>query len=350
MSSSVLESPSCQLPGADTLLAAHRRLQGVAHRTPVFTSSYFDRRCGASLFFKAENLQRIGAFKFRGAYNTVASLTAEQRQRGVVTHSSGNHAQAVALAAQLHGCKAQIVMPHNAPQVKRQAVLGYGAEVIPCEPTLKARQETAAKIMARRGAVLVHPYDDARIIAGQGTAAMELFEQVDGLDLLLVPVGGGGLLSGCALAARHFAASTEVVGCEPRGADDAARSLASGRLLPQTRPETICDGLRGALGSLTFAVIRRHVQRIVTVDDSAVVEAMQRIFERLKLVVEPSAAVPLAAVLAGALEVSGQRLGILLSGGNIDLDHLPWQGGAPGPQPSPSTSKTAKTSSQGAFP
>ena len=325
MSTPPHKSPANPWPDADTLLAAGRRLAGRAHRTPVFTSTYFDQRCQAKLFFKAENLQRIGAFKFRGAYNTIASLTPEQRRQGVVTHSSGNHAQAVALAAQLHDCRAQIVMPRNAPAVKRQAVVGYGAEVIDCEPTLQARESTAAELIERRGAVLVHPYDDARIIAGQGTAAMELFEQVDGdLDLLLAPVGGGGLLSGCALAAHCFAPRTQVVGCEPSGADDAARSLASGRLQTQSDPDTLCDGLRSALSPLTFAVIRRHVQHIVTVGDDAVIDAMRRVMERLKLVIEPSAAVPLAALLSGALAVPGQRVGIILSGGNVDLDHLPW--------------------------
>lgn len=318
-------SPALHLPDADALRLARERLAGHAHRTPVLTSAYFDGRSGASLFFKAENLQRVGAFKFRGAFNTLASLSADDKSRGVVTHSSGNHAQAVALAARLLGCRAHIVMPTNAPRVKRQAVADYGAEIIPCEPTQEARERTAAEVMERTGATLVHPYNDGRIIAGQGTTAMELFEQVEILDALLVPVGGGGLTSGCALAAHHFSPSTEVIGCEPSGADDAARSLATGVRQPQDAPNTLCDGLRSGLGELTFTAMRRHVRRIITVDDDAVVRTMQRVYERMKLVIEPSAAVPLAALLEGDLSLPGGRVGIVFSGGNVDLDRLPWQ-------------------------
>lgn len=314
-----------QLPNADALLEAQQRLVGHAHRTPVFTNTYLDQRCSAHLFFKAENLQRVGAFKFRGAFNTLSCLTDSERRQGVVTHSSGNHAQAVALAARLMGCRAYIVMPTNAPAVKRRAVAGYGAEIIDCEPTLKARERGAAEVTERTGALLIHPYNDARIIAGQATAAMEVFEQVEGLDMLLVPVGGGGLTAGSALAAQYFSSQTELIGCEPSGADDAARSLESGTLQPQEAPQTICDGLRSSLGELTFAAIRRHVRRIVTVDDDAVVEAMQTVYERMKLVIEPSAAVPLAALLQGQLPVAGRRVGLILSGGNVDFDRLPWQ-------------------------
>lgn len=313
------------VPDLDALQAARQRLAGQAHTTPVFTSSQLDTRCSAHLFFKAENLQRVGAFKFRGAFNTVASLSEEVRQRGVVTHSSGNHAQAVALAARLHGCPAHIVMPSNAPEVKRQAVLGYGAEVIPCEPTHTAREQTAQAVQERTGSALVHPYDDPRIIAGQGTVAMEIFAQVEPLDVLLVPVGGGGLSSGCALAAHYLSPSTRVIGCEPTGADDAARSLAGGTLVPQTGPETICDGLRGNLGRLPFSILKAHLADLVTVTDEAVVQAMRLIFERLKLVVEPSAAITLAALLSGQVQAEGQRVGVVLSGGNLDLEQLPWQ-------------------------
>lgn len=311
-------------PSRGEIEAAHERLRGVAHRTPVLTSAYFNARTGAELFFKCESFQKIGAFKFRGAYNAIASLGGDDLARGVVTHSSGNHAQAVALAARLKGAKATIVMPSNAPQVKVAAVRGYGAEVILCEPTLVARESGIADVVRETGAVLVHPYNDLRIIAGQATAARELLADVPALDAIVAPVGGGGLLSGTALAATYFAPDTKVYGAEPRGADDAARSLESGSIEPSVAPRTIADGLLTSLGELTFAVIRRRVEAIVTVGDEAIVEAMRRVWERMKIVIEPSAAVPLAALLAGGLDVAGRRVGIIVSGGNVDLDRLPW--------------------------
>lgn len=307
------------------LEAARRRLAGQAHRTPVLTCSALDRATGAQLFFKCENFQRIGAFKFRGAYNTIACLSPEERSRGVVTHSSGNHAQAVALAARLFGARASVVMPRDAPTVKRRAVEGYGAEVIDCDPTIGARIAGCQAVIDRTGATLVHPYDDPRIIAGQGTAALELLDEVDDLDLLLVPVGGGGLASGTAIAAQGKNPKIEVWGAEPAGADDAARSLVSGRIEPSVSPETIADGLRGQLGEHTFRVLRQHLAGIATVSETAILDAMRRVWERMKIVIEPSAAAPLAALLEGKIVAPGQRVGIILSGGNVDLDHLPWQ-------------------------
>ncbi len=309
---------------------AHQRIRYAgpdsrAHRTPVLTSQTLDRLTGGELHFKCESFQRVGAFKYRGALNAVSSLSVAALERGVTTHSSGNHAQALALAAKTVGTRATIVMPRTAPRVKLAAVRGYGAEVVLCEPTLEARERETERVIAETGAELVHPYDDLAIIAGQATAAKELIEDAGELDLVLAPVGGGGLVSGTALAAHHFSPGTAVVAVEPAGADDARRSLAAGRILPSVAPRTIADGLLTSLGELTFAVIRALVRDIVTVDDDAIVGAMRLLWERMKIVVEPSAAVPLAALLAGEIDVAGKRVGIILSGGNVDLDRLPWQ-------------------------
>lgn len=313
---------------ASHLAAARHRLAGVAHRTPILTCRTLDRLTGTRLFFKCESFQRGGAFKFRGAYNTVASLDAEERRRGVVTHSSGNHGQALALAGQTFEVPVRVVMPRDAPAVKRSAVAGYGAEVILCEPTLEARQRTCAEVIERTGATLVHPYDDPRIIAGQSTVAAELLEDVPDLDALLVPIGGGGLASGTALAAHHASPSPRVIAVEPAGADDAARSLAAGRLLPMVNPRTLADGLRSSLSPRTFDLVRRLVERVETVTEDAIIRAMRLLFERMKLVVEPSGAVPLAALLgpegAAGLDLANRRVGVVLSGGNVDLDRLPW--------------------------
>lgn len=311
-------------PSRAEIEAAHARLRDKAHRTPVLTSSYFDERLGAELFFKCESFQKVGAFKFRGAMNAVLSLSDEEKRRGVVTHSSGNHGQALALAGRLAGVRATVISPRTAPAVKLEAMRGYGAHVVLCEPTLQAREAAAAKVIEESGAVLIHPYNDLRIIAGQATVAKELLEDVDGLDLLVAPVGGGGLLSGTALAAAYFSPATRVVGAEPAGADDAARSLAAGEIVPSVAPRTIADGLLSSLGDLTFPVIRRLVERIVTVGDEEIVSAMRLVWERMKIVIEPSAAVPLAALLAGGLDVDGRRVGVLFSGGNVDLARLPW--------------------------
>jgi threonine dehydratase len=310
----------------EAVRAAARRIEGLAHRTPVLTCATLDRLAGRSLFFKCEHLQKAGAFKFRGACNAVRRLSDEVAARGVVTHSSGNHAQALALAAQLRGIPAHVVMPANASPVKRRAVEGYGGRVITCEPTLAAREETAAAVLAETGGTLIPPYNHPDVIAGQGTAALELLEQVPGLDALAAPVGGGGLVAGLCLAARAIDPSLRVIAAEPAGADDAARSKAAGTLIPQTAPRTVADGLLTSLGDLTWPVIRDRVERVVTVREEEIVAAMRLAWERAKLLIEPSAAVAVAAVLADefrALE-GARRVGVVLSGGNVNLDGLPW--------------------------
>lgn len=311
--------PESPLLSREGLATARELLKGQVHYTPVFTSHTLDQHCDAELHFKCENLQKVGAFKFRGAMHALARLEAQERARGVVTHSSGNHAQALALAARQYQIPAWIVMPENAPQVKRRAVAGYGAEIVTCAPNLAAREATAAEIQARTGAVFIHPYDDPRIIAGQATAALELLEQVSGLEIVLAPVGGGGLLSGTALAMHCFAPDVRVMGAEPAGADDAARSLASGRIEPSLQPQTLADGLLTSLGTWTFPLIQRHVETIVTVSENQILTAMRWLWERMKLVVEPSGAVPLAAVLAQPELFANKRVGLILSGGNVDL-------------------------------
>ena len=303
---------------------AAARIAGRVHRTPVLSCGALDAAAGARLFFKCENFQKVGAFKMRGATNAVFSLEDREAVRGVATHSSGNHAQALALAARLRGVPAFVVMPTSAPAVKRAAVAGYGAEIIDCKPTLQAREETLAAVVDRTGAAFIHPYDDERVIAGQGTAALELLEEVPDLDLVMTPVGGGGLLSGTAVACAAQRKPPRVIAAEPEGADDACRSLAAGRIIPSVDPRTVCDGLLTSLGVRTFPIIRDHVSAIWSVPDSGTIAAMRLIFERMKIVIEPSSAVCLAAVLARPQEVAGLRLGIILSGGNVDLDHLPW--------------------------
>jgi len=307
--------------------AAAERIARYAHRTPVAMCATLDRLAGRSLFFKCENLQKAGAFKFRGACNAVMRLTEGSASRGVVTHSSGNHAQALALAAKLRGIPAHIVMPSNASPVKRRAVEEYGGRVVLCEPTLAARETTAAAVQAETGATLIPPYDHQDVIAGQGTAALELLEQVPGLDALIAPVGGGGLLAGITITTKALAPSVRVFAAEPTGADDAARSKAAGVLIPQTRPHTIADGLLTSLGSLTWPVLRDNVERVLTVGEEEIITAMRLAWERAKLLIEPSAAVAVAAALSPEFrKLEGvHRVGVILSGGNANLDELPWQ-------------------------
>ena len=312
------------MPSFADVGAAAERIRLFAHRTPVLTCSSLDAMVGASLFFKCENFQKVGAFKFRGACNAVFSLGEEEARRGVATHSSGNHAAALSLAARLRGVPAHVVMPRTSRAVKRAAVAGYGGRIVLCEPTLAAREATLAEVVADTGATVIHPYNDARVIAGQGTAALELLEDVRGLDVVMTPVGGGGLLSGTAISVSSLSPAARVVAAEPEGADDAFRSLQEGRIVPSVNPQTVCDGLLTSLGTLTFAIIREHVAEIVTVSDAAVIKAMRHIWERMKIVIEPSAAVTLGALLEGRLPVSGLRVGIILSGGNVDLSELPW--------------------------
>jgi threonine dehydratase len=273
---------------------------------------------------KCENLQKVGAFKFRGACNAVFSLSAEEAQRGVCTHSSGNHAQALALAARIRAVPAYIVMPDTAPAVKKAAVVGYGGQITYCPPTLQARESTLAEIAARTGAVEIHPYNNERVIAGAGTAALELLSAYPDLDIVIAPVGGGGLISGTALAARGLKPAVRVFAAEPKNADDACRSLQAGRILPSEAPKTIADGLLTSLGSLTFPIIQANVEQIFTVSEEAILRAMRLVWERAKLVVEPSGVVPIAALLEYPAVFAGQRVGVILSGGNVDLDRLPW--------------------------
>ena len=316
-----------RLPGIAAIREAAARIAPYARLTPVFSSRTMNDWLGVELFAKAENLQRVGAFKFRGACNAVFSLTVEEAARGVCTHSSGNHAQALALAARLRGVAAHVVMPRTAPSVKRAAVAGYGARIVPCEPTLAAREAALAEVISATGAGFIHPYNDPRVIAGQGTAALELLAEVPDLEFLLAPVGGGGLLSGTAIATAAVAPECRVYGAEPAGADDAARSLQEGRILPSVNPRTLADGLLTSLGELTFSAIRAHATGILTVTEEAIVAAMRRVWERMKLVIEPSAAVPVAALLEHGERFRGARVGVILSGGNVDLDRLPWSSG-----------------------
>jgi threonine dehydratase len=328
----------------DDILTARERIAPLAHRTPVMTCATIDGIAGRRVYFKCENFQRVGAFKFRGACNAVFQLPQDVANRGVATHSSGNHAQALALAARLRGIPAHIVMPRTAPAVKKRAVAGYGATIYECEPTLAARESTAAEVVARTGATLVHPFDNVQVIAGQGTCAAEFVEQVArgevfpskpggaaasppaALDAIIAPVGGGGLMSGAAIAARALNARTRVFGAEPAGADDAARSLATGRIIPQTKPDTIADGLLTSLSERTFGIISTHVERIFTVTDGEIIRAMRLVWERMKIVIEPSSAVPLAAILTDEFKANERiaTIGVILSGGNVDLDQLPW--------------------------
>jgi threonine dehydratase len=308
----------------EDIKAAAGRLKGLSRLTPVHTSRMVDERCGAKVFFKCENFQRAGAFKFRGAYNALCQLTPEQRKAGVLTYSSGNHAQAIALAGQLLEIPRVVVMPQDAPAVKLAATRGYGAEVMLYDKHATTREELGAQIAVERGLTIIPPYDHEDIIAGQGTVALELHEQAGGLEVLLAPCGGGGLLSGCAVATSGLVPGCKVIGVEPAAADDATRSFKSGELQTVTNPETVADGARTpSLGQLTFPLVREHVDDMVTVDDAAIIDAMRFIWERMKLVVEPTGALAYAALHSGVLSFPGKRVGVILSGGNADLDSLP---------------------------
>lgn len=311
-------------PTFSTIQAAFERISPYAHRTPVLSSSTFNELTGAELYFKCENFQKVGAFKFRGACNAVMSLSRQDAERGVATHSSGNHAQALALSAKLRGIKAYVVMPENAPKVKIQAVRDYGAEITFCESTLTAREQTLEQVRLKTGALPIHPYNDARIIAGQGTAALELLEEYPDLDYILAPVGGGGLLSGTAISAKAMNPEIQVIGTEPKNADDAYRSFRAGSIQPVAKTETIADGLRTALGELPFSIIQQKVDDIVVVEETSIINAMRMIWERMNILIEASCAVPFAAVLEKKVEVRNKKVGIIITGGNVDLDNLPW--------------------------
>lgn len=312
------------IPDLEKLREASLRIKPYVHRTPVFTSAAVNCICEAEVYFKAENMQKVGAFKARGAVNAVFSLSEGEAEKGVSTHSSGNHAAALAYAAGCRGIKAHVVMPDNAPPVKKAAVAGYGAAITYCESTQQAREAALLKVVKETGAQFIHPYDDYRVIAGQATAALEMMEQVSGLDAIIAPVGGGGLLSGTALAVSFLNPAVEVIGAEPQNADDAYRSMLAGRIIPVEQPQTIADGLRTSLGELTFPIIHEKVFSIVTVTEEAIIESMRLIWERVKIVIEPTAAVTLAVLLSRRSAVSGRKIGLILSGGNADLDNLPW--------------------------
>jgi len=311
-------------PSLADVQEAGARIAPHVHRTPVMTCKAIDGMVNASLHFKCENLQKVGAFKFRGACNTLLSLSKAELANGIATHSSGNHGAAVALAAELRGTSSVVVMPSNTSAVKQAAVAHYGARIVHCEPNEASRTQMLESILEEEGRTLVHPFDDVRVIAGQGTAALEFIEQVPDLDMIITPVGGGGLLSGTATAVAALSPATKIIGAEPAGADDTYRSFRAGHIIPVGVPDTIADGLRTTVGELTFPIIARHVSEIVTVSEEAIIEAMRITWQRSKLVIEASAAVPLAALLEGALDARGARVGIILSGGNADLDALPW--------------------------
>ncbi len=313
-----------KLPEYPDIDKAHQRIAALIHRTPVLTSTAINEITGGNLFFKCENFQKVGAFKFRGATNAVLSLSEEQTAKGVCTHSSGNHAAALALAARMRGIPAYIVMPDNAPEIKKKAVEGYGAKITFCQPTLESRKSTLAKVAAETGAVEIHPYNNVQVICGQGTAAKELIEDVGTVDIIMCPIGGGGLLSGTSISAKYLNPGAKVIAAEPEGADDAFRSFHAHKLIPSVDPKTIADGLLSSVGEINFRIIQRKTDEIVTVSERGIVRAMRMVWERMKIIIEPSSAVPLAAILENKVDVSNKKVGIILSGGNVDLEQLPF--------------------------
>lgn len=312
-------------PTLDDIHQAAQRIKFHIHHTPVLTNESLNQKVGAQVFLKCENFQKVGAFKFRGACNAVFSLSNEEAAHGVSTHSSGNHAQALALAARLRGVPAYIVMPDNAPAVKKAAVAGYGGKITFCEPTLEAREATLAQVVERTGSTVIHPYNDERVITGQGTAVLELLEEVPGLDVVIAPVGGGGLLSGTSIAATEIKKGIRVIAGEPEMADDAYRSLKAGEILPSVKPKTIADGLLTSLGNKTFPIIQTRVEQIVTVSEQGIVDSMKFVWERVKIIIEPSSAVAIGVLWEKKIDLSGLKIGVILSGGNVDLEKLPWQ-------------------------
>lgn len=313
------------IPILADLISTHNVIRPFITKTPVFQSSSINKLLDCKIYFKCENFQKMGAFKYRGATNALLTLTYEEKKRGVATHSSGNHAAALSLAANYRGVKAYIVMPNTAPEIKKNAVQNYGGEIIFCEPNLKSREETLKLVIDKTGAVEIHPYNNYTVISGQSTAAKELIEEVETLDYILAPVGGGGLLSGTSLACKYFSAKTKVIGCEPLGANDAYRSFKDGVIYPSINPNTIADGLLTSLGTKTFEIIKQNVEDILTVREENIIEAMKLIFHRLKIVVEPSGAVPLAVLLEYKEKFNGKTVGLILSGGNVDLPKLPFK-------------------------
>jgi threonine dehydratase len=307
------------IPDKETIQAAHARIQPYIHKTPVMTSAGIDALIGGRIFFKCENFQKIGAFKARGAMNAVLTLDPKDLEKGVATHSSGNHAQALARAAKIMNTKSYIVMPRTSPEIKKRGVRGFDGQIFECEPTLAARESTLAEVISKTGATEIHPFNNYAVIAGQATTAKELFEEVPALDIIVSPVGGGGLLSGVGLAAHYFSPDTVVIAAEPAGADDAYRSMQSGKI-EISQANSIADGLLTSLGDKTFPIIRERVKEVITVTDFEIIDAMRLIWERMKIIIEPSCAVPVAAVLKSKEKFKGKRTGIILSGGNVDLE------------------------------
>lgn len=312
------------VPSWEDIQETHRAIQPMIHRTPVLTNTSINELTGADLYFKCENFQKVGAFKMRGASNAALRLTEEEQQRGLATHSSGNHAQAVALSAKSLGVPAYIVMPDTSPQIKKAGTAGYGAQITECENSLEARETTLAKVVQETGATFIHPFDDYNVIAGQATCAKELLEEVPDLDIIMSPVGGGGLMSGTALTARYMAPQIKVYGGEPEIVDDAARSMATGAMQKNDRIDTIADGLRTNLSEKTFGIIKEHVDKIFTVSDEEIIAAMRLTWERMKIIIEPSCAVPLAVVMKYPTYFAGKKVGLILTGGNVDLEKLPF--------------------------
>ena len=312
------------VPAYSDIQEAHERIKKIIHNTPVLSSQSINEIFEARFFFKCENFQKVGAFKFRGASNAVFSLNEEEVRRGVATHSSGNHAAALSLAAKIRGIKAYIVMPENAPQIKKKAVEGYGGKITFCKPTLVARETTLEKIIKETGAVFIHPYKNFNVVCGQGTATKELLEEIPDLDIIIAPVGGGGILSGSAISAKAIKPDIKVVAGEPKNADDAYRSFISGKLIPSENPDTIADGLLTSLGAMTFRIIMNKVDEIFLASEKSIVDAMRLVWERMKIIIEPSAAVPLAAIMENKEYFTGKKVGIIVTGGNLDLEKLPF--------------------------
>ncbi|MFA7626463.1 MAG: pyridoxal-phosphate dependent enzyme [Candidatus Kapaibacterium sp.] len=315
---------SLQLPNYNDIVEAYNRIKNQVKHTPVLTSESINSLLGCNLYFKCENFQKVGAFKFRGASNALMSLDDNDCLYGVATHSSGNHAQALALAAKFRGIPAYIVMPKNSPKVKSDAVAGYGGKIIFCEPTLEARERTLNKLVEDTGATFIHPYDNFNVICGQGTAALELLNEVNGLDIVMTPVGGGGLLSGTSTYVKSVSPKSKIIAAEPKNADDAAKSFSEGRLIPSINPNTIADGLLTSLSEMTFQIIKEKTDSILTVQEINIIKAMRIIWERMKIIIEPSSAVTLAAIMENREIFKGQRVGVILSGGNVDLGNLPF--------------------------
>jgi len=313
-----------KIPELADIQTAHNRIKPFVHRTPIMSSRLLNDHFGCDLIFKCENFQKVGAFKFRGATNAVLSLTDEEKSKGVVTHSSGNHAAALALAARMNGVKANIVMPENAPFVKKNAVAGYGAEITFCRSTLESREGTTRLIMEKTGATLIHPYDNFNVICGQGTAAMELLEQVSDLEIVIAPIGGGGLMSGTSTCVKETNSSIQVIGAEPLNANDAFKSFYSGTIVPSVNPLTVADGLLTSLSDLTFSVIRKNVDMILTAKEESIIECMLLVWERMKIIIEPSSATVLAIIRENPELFRGKKIGMIISGGNVDFRKLPF--------------------------